>query len=156
MKAKWRNLLFGGPGSASAVGDLGLLVLRVGVGLMMAIGHGKSKMFGAGGFGPPAQLVEGVEALGFPGFFAWLVALAEFGGGILLALGLLTRPAALALSFNMAVAAFMAHGKHPWFMSGTGPAKEPALLYLVPFIAVMLMGAGRYSLDRLVSRRTTK
>ena len=150
MKRAIKDFLFGGPGTAGAIGDIGLLVLRVGIGLMIAIGHGWSKLFG-GGFGPPEQLVQGVQKLGFPGFFAWLVALAELGG-FFLALGLLTRPMALALAFNMAVAAFVAHGKDPWFMTGAGAAKEPALLYLVPAFALMLTGAGRYSIDRLIRR----
>ena len=154
MKSTMKNLLFGGPGSASPVGDVGLLLLRL-VGLMMAIGHGMSKIIGDGRFGPPEQVVAGVQKMGFPAptAFAWGAALAEFLGGILIALGLLTRPAALALAFNMAVAAFVAHGGDPLFMSGKGAAKEPALLYLIPFAALALTGAGRYSIDRLIAAR---
>jgi putative oxidoreductase len=76
--------------------------------------------------------------------------LAEFVGGILIAIGLATRPAALALTFNMAVAAFVAHRSDPLFMGG-GAAKEPALLYLIPFAALVLTGAGRYSIDRIIA-----
>ena len=153
MKSTMKNLLFGGAGSASRAGDVGLLLIRL-VGLLLAIGHGMSKIFGEGRFGPPDQLVAGVEKMGFPmpTAFAWAAALAEFVGGILIALGLLTRPAALALAFNMAVAAFVAHGGDPLFM-GTGAAKEPALLYLIPFAALALTGAGRYSIDRLIAAR---
>jgi putative oxidoreductase len=149
MKRMLMQFMFGSPASATRTGDIGLLLLRL-IGLMMAIGHGKSKLFGPHGFGPPQQLVEGVVGMGFPPFFAWLAASAEFLGGLFLAIGLLTRPAALALAFNMAVAALMAHRADPMFMTGAGPAKEPALLYLLPFAALMLTGAGRFSIDRLI------
>jgi putative oxidoreductase len=151
MKATLKNLIFGGPGSASRVGDAGLLLLRL-TGLMIAIGHGMSKVIGEGRFGPPEQLVAGVTKMGFPvpTAFAWGAALAEFVGGILIAIGLATRPAALALTFNMAVAAFVAHRSDPLFMGG-GAAKEPALLYLIPFAALVLTGAGRYSIDRIIA-----
>jgi L-alanine-DL-glutamate epimerase-like enolase superfamily enzyme len=67
MKSAMKNLFFGGAGSASRAGDVGLLVLRV-VGLLMAIGHGMSKLIGEGRFGPPDQLVTGVKAMGFPAY----------------------------------------------------------------------------------------
>jgi len=86
-----------------------------------------------------------------PTVAAWCSALAEFVGGALLAIGLLTRPAALALTINMLVAAFVAHASAPWFSTGTGPAKEPALLFLVPFVALLMTGPGRYSIDRLIA-----
>jgi putative oxidoreductase len=149
-----KKLLFGGVGS-SAIGDLGLLILRLGIGLMMALGHGKSKLFADGRFGPPEQLVQGIASMGFPAptASAWAAALAEFAGGILIAVGLFTRPASFALAFNMAVAAFLAHRADPLFMSGAGAAKEPAVLYLLPCVALMLIGPGRFSLDRLAMRK---
>jgi putative oxidoreductase len=155
MNRTIKRLLFGGPGS-SKVGDVGLLVLRIGAGGMMAIGHGMGKVIGDGRFGPPPEFVEGLAKMNVPAptLAAWCAALAEFLGGALLAIGLLTRPAALALTINMAVAAFVAHATAPWFMSGTGPAKEPALLFLVPFIALLLMGPGRYSIDRAIAGRS--
>jgi putative oxidoreductase len=120
---------------------------------MMAIGHGMSKMFGDGRFGPDPQFAEGLAKMNVPAptLAAWCAALAEFVGGALLAVGLLTRPAALALTINMAVAAFVAHASAPWFMSGQGPAKEPALLFLMPFIALLLTGPGRFSIDRAIA-----
>jgi putative oxidoreductase len=152
MKSTLKNLIFGGAGSASRVGDVGLLLLRL-VGLMIAIGHGMSKVIGEGRFGPPEQLVAGVTKMGFPmpTAFAWAAALTEFVGGIFIAVGLATRPAALALAFNMAVAAFVAHRTDPLFMGGAGAAKEPAVLYLLPFAALALTGAGRYSIDRFIA-----
>jgi putative oxidoreductase len=153
MNRKLKNLLVGGPGSTS-VGDIGLLILRVGVGAMMALGHGKSKMFGEDRLGPPEQLIAGVQRMGFPAptFFAWMAALTEFAGGLLLAVGILTRPAAAALTFNMLVAALVAHASDPLFSTGAGPAKEPALLYAIPFLSLIFLGAGRYSVDGLLNR----
>src|SRR3989338_5873123 len=84
--------------------DIGLLWLRVLTGLGMAY-HGYGKVFG----GSMDKMTEGVAAMGFPApeFFAWAAALSEFAGGILLVLGLFTRPAALFILITMAVAVFI-------------------------------------------------
>jgi len=155
---KLLRILTAGPGGASPLADFGLLITRVGVGVIMAFGHGLSKVWRAGEFGPPQQLIEGVGKMGFPAptAFAWAAALTEFLGAILLALGLFTRPVALALTFNMAVAAFVAHGKDPWFNTGAGPAKEAALMFLLPFLLFVFTGAGRFSMDALLNRRQDK
>lgn len=118
-------------------------LLRVFVGLTMAFGHGLGKM------PPPPQMVEGVTAMGFPmpEVFAWLAALSEFAGGILLALGLLTRPAALFMAITMAVAAFMVHAADPF------STKEMALLYLVTSVFFVIHGAGRWSADHFISQK---
>ena len=148
MKNRLMQFLFGGLGTASAPGDFGLLVLRVAFGTYIAL-HGWGKIYSDGNFGIMPQLVEGVSAMGFPAptAFAWMAALTEFVGGILVVLGLLTRPAALALVFNMCVAAFVAHGDDPWYAPGAR-SKENALLYLAPFVLLLLVGAGRFAVDR--------
>ena len=151
-----KSFLFGGPGGATRMADVGLLITRVMVGLLLAFGHGLGKVWTKDGLGPSAGFVKGVENLGFPAptAFAWAAALTEFVGGILLAAGLLTRPAALALAFNMVVAAFGQHLGDPFFPAKRGePAKELALLYMAPGILFLLAGAGRYSLDALIARR---
>jgi putative oxidoreductase len=139
-----KNLLFGGAGATTRFGDIGLLIVRVGSGVLMAYAHGFSKVYSNGSVGIPDQLVSGVRSMGFPAptAFAWMAALTECIGGILLALGLMTRPVALALTFNMGVAAFVAHGKDPLAV------KEMALLYLLAFQVFIFTGAGRYSLDK--------
>jgi putative oxidoreductase len=139
-----KNFLFGGWGATSRFGDIGLLICRAGTGLMMAYAHGFSKVYSNGSFGPGDQMIGGVRSLGFPAptAFAWMSALTEFLGGILLAAGLMTRPVALALTFNMAVAAFGVHGKDPL------AEKEMALLYLFAFQVFIFTGAGRYSIDK--------
>ena len=145
------NLLFGGAGS-TRVGDIGILLLRLS-GALICLGHGWSKMFGPNRFGPPQQFIDSIGNMAFPAptLFAWSAALAEFLGGALIALGLLTRPAALALSFNMIVAAFGAHYDDPFFSQG-GPSKEFALVYATTFLPLIFLGAGRYSADRLLYR----
>lgn len=133
--AKWMNqFLFGGPGAATRLGDTGLAILRVGVGLGIAIGHGWVKLYGQHGFGPPRDFVSNVEGMGFPSplLFAWMATAAEFLGGLLLAIGLLTRPAALVLVGNMLVAAFLAHWKDPLFAAWGNPNKELARLCRKP------------------------
>ena len=132
-----------GSGDTSRATDLGLLILRVLSGLALAVAHGIGKLPPSDGF------VGAVGRLGFPApeVFAWVAGLAEFGGGVLLAFGLLTRPAALAVAATMAVALFGAHGDDP-FADG-----EKAFLFLTAALALLATGAGRYSLDRLIYRR---
>lgn len=109
----------------------------------MAFSHGLGKT------PPPAPLVEGLSAMGFPmpEVFAWLAALSEFAGGILLALGLLTRPAALFMTVTMGVAAFVAHASDPF------EKKEMALLYLFISLFFLLHGAGRWSVDYIITKK---
>lgn len=122
--------------------DLGLLIFRLFAGLTIAFGHGLGKV-------PPSeQLVAGVDSLGFPVplVFAWLAALSEFGGGLLIAGGLFARHAALFLGFTMSVAAFRVHASDPF------QVKEMALLYLASCILIFFCGAGRFSLDRVLRK----
>ncbi len=140
-----KNFLFGGAGATTRFGDIGLFILRAGTGILMAYSHGWSKIYSDGSFGLSSGLVSNVKAMNFPAptAFAWMAALTEFLGGILLAAGLMTRPIAFALTFNMAVAAFVVHG------SDKLAVKELALLYLFAFQVFIFTGAGRYSLDKI-------
>ena len=126
--------------------DAGLLVLRAGAGLAMALAHGLGKL------PPSAGFVEGTADLGFPVpvVFAWLAALAEFGGGLLVAVGLATRPAAALTAFTMATAFFGAHAGDPF------GDREMAFVYGVVFVAIALTGAGRYSLDAVLQGRGSR
>ncbi|QRK08096.1 DoxX family protein [Archangium violaceum] len=122
---------------------LGWTVVRVVFGLTLALLHGLPKV--TGGMG---RFAEGVAALGFPypTFFAWCAALAELLGGLLLALGLFTRPAAAFATFTMVVALYR-HRADPF------ARMELALLYFSVLFAAMLIGAGPYSLDSKVRHR---
>jgi len=90
-----------------------------------------------------------VDNMGFPAplLFAGAAALAECAGGLLIAAGLLTRPAALAIALNMCVAAFIRHAADPM------QKKELALVFLFFALIYLFVGAGQYSIDRLVSMR---
>src|SRR5262245_1337026 len=105
MTSRLKSFLFSGPGTMSLAGDIGLTILRIGVGGLMMWNHGRGKLWGQEGFGPSERFISGVAALNFPAptFFAWCAALTEFLGAILLMMGLLTRPVAWILCFNMAV-----------------------------------------------------
>src|SRR5215467_8711685 len=85
---------------------LGLLVLRLVLGAIM-IAHGYSKVFGG-----IHHHVETVQSIHLPGWLAYLSAAAEFGGGILIAVGFFTRFAALCVCINMLVAIFGVHLKN--------------------------------------------
>ena len=139
-----RWFLFGGAGGGSSTADLGLLLLRVFAGLSLAFAHGLGKL-------PPSErFLAGVAEMGFPlpALFGWAAALAEFAGGILLALGLLTRPAALFVGITIAVAAFIRHAGSPF------GERELALLYGTAAVMLLLTGAGRYAIDRRLQGRT--
>lgn len=140
MKNLTHTLFVGGVSPSSLVADLGLTILRVFAGLSMAIAHGFGKV-------PPGEdLISGTEALGFPVpiVFAWGAALSESLGGLLLAAGFFTRPAALMILTTMCVAGFMVHGDDPY------GKKELAFLYGAVALAFVCAGSGRLSLDALV------
>lgn len=138
-------------GTRDSTASLGLLFLRVGIGLMMFLGHGLGKIQNF------AKLKDGWAV---PDFFPLkymsppVSLMATIGAeavcSILIILGLATRPAAFILAFTMTVAAFHVHGSGPWFLGGGEGPKEPALLYLIPAMAILLAGAGQYSLDAAI------
>ncbi|MEX1048120.1 MAG: DoxX family protein [Akkermansiaceae bacterium] len=139
-------------GTRDSLAAPGLLFFRVSVGLMMLIGHGIPKIQKF------AQMKDGFYV---PDFFPLYylspmmsligLILAEVGAASLIVLGLLTRPAAFILGFAMVVAAFGRHAPDPWFFAG-GPAKELALMYLIPAITLILTGAGAYSFDAAIHK----
>lgn len=131
--------------------DLGLLILRVFVGLVLA-GHGSQKLLGWFG-GPGLSGASGLmEKFGFrPGrFWALLASGSEFGGGLLLALGLLTPLAAAGLVAAMLIAVTKAHWK-AGFWGAKGGYEYPLTLLVVSAV-LGLSGAGQYSLDALLAR----
>lgn len=144
--------------------DIGRLVLRL-AGLCLAVGHGWGKVVGlASG---QSRFVEGVAGMGFPVpvVFAWAAALAEFAGGLCVALGFFTPWAAGVAAFTMAVAALGRHHAISQFLSwlGLAPATEEslkawgnpelALAYLMILVGVALLGPGRFSIDARLRRK---
>lgn len=129
--------------------DIGLLLLRLSVGLTLAA-HGAQKLFGwFGGPGLEGTAV-GLEGLGFtPGRrHAVLAGLTEFGGGVLLALGLFTPLAAAIVFAVMLVAGASAHLKQGFFLSRGG--YEYTLILGVAGLSVAFTGPGLWSIDALL------
>ena len=128
----------------------GLTAIRIVVGIIFAA-HGAQKLFGMfGGYGI-AGTAQYMESLGLaPGhLMAILAGGTEFFGGLALIIGLLTRPAALGLTFLSLVAIFSVHIHNGLFMANNG--YEFALALLGGSIAVLIEGAGKLSLDHAIS-----
>jgi putative oxidoreductase len=131
--------------------NTGILLLRLAVGLTLSA-HGSQKLFGW--FGGPGlnrtgQLFE--ELLGYrPGRrHALLAGLAEAGGGLLLALGLLTPVGAAAAIGVMVVAAFSFHTQNGFFADKGG--YEYNLMLGASALALGFTGAGAFSMDALLN-----
>lgn len=138
-------------GTRDATASLGLLFLRVGIGLLLMIGHGIGKIqnFDKAKDGFP---VPDFFPLNFMSPFFSLIATigAEVGCAALIILGLATRPAAFVIAFTMVVAAFNINAGGAWFVPGGIGPKEAGVLYLIPAIAILLAGAGSYSADAAI------
>jgi len=117
--------------------DLGILILRIGLGSSM-LRHGVSKV---------AKIIEGDLSFADPIWLGevpslFLATFAEFACSVLIIIGYKTKLASIPLSVTMAVAAFITHHNDPW------ESKEMAFIYLTGFVAIGLLGAGKYSLDK--------
>ncbi|MCR4339191.1 MAG: DoxX family protein [Gemmatimonadaceae bacterium] len=126
--------------------DLGFLVARVLIGLLIAA-HGAQKLFGwFGGYGLQAT-GEFFGQLGFrpARLFAVAAALGEFAGGSLIALGLFGPVGPALMLAVMVVAALSVHWRNGLFAATNGI--ELPLLYSIAAIRFALTGPGRYSLD---------
>ncbi|MCD8102438.1 MAG: DoxX family protein [Alistipes sp.] len=123
--------------------DAGILLLRLFAGGLL-IRHGIQKVenFDALSttFADPVGMGSKLSLI--------LIILAEIGGSALVVLGLLTRPAALAVVFGMFVAAFFSY-PGPFSMKSS----EMPILYLAMFTVLAVTGGGRYSADEAVRRR---
>ena len=129
--------------------DYGLLLLRVVVGLIVA-GHGAQKLFGAFGGHGHAGTRDMMRHIGVSpaGFWAWMAGLSEFGGGALLALGLLNPLGTLGITAAMVMAIAEVHW--PKGLWNTQGGFELPLTYLVVAIAIVLTGPGAFALDSLM------
>ena len=150
--------------------SLGLLLLRLSAAAVL-VAHGYPKLFGGPGKKPhplianamgtnyPAAFersgpgfAAGLERMGipYPQLAATASGVAELGGGIALAAGVMTRPVALAVAFNMGVAIRKAHWKVGFYGQG---GYELAFLLGSAALSLALTGPGNISVDRLVSSK---
>ena len=128
--------------------DVGLLILRVGIGLMFML-HGWPKLAGGAVVWERVGGALGLFGITFwPAFWGFMAAITEFCGGLLLIAGAFFRPAVLAMAFVMLVASTMHIDKQ---VTGLGDlakyAGHPLEMFIL-FISLLLIGPGKYSADR--------
>lgn len=127
--------------SSSSCDDLGKLILRLGLGIMLLL-HGLAKLDGGVGW-----IVDMMGQRGLPGFVAYGVYIGEIIAPILIILGLFTRLAGLLSVVNMLFAIGLVHMPELFSLGRTGGwALELQGMFLVASLAVALLGAGGYSL----------
>jgi putative oxidoreductase len=120
--------------------DIGLLLLRIFAGLALALAHGWGKI-------PPSEGFVGMlGGMGLPApvIMAWMAALAEFVGGLMLAIGLLTRPVAVVLVIHFLVVTFLAHAGDSF------GDRELPLFFMFTALLYVFAGPGRYSVDAMI------
>jgi putative oxidoreductase len=120
---------------------LGLLVLRLVLGTIM-VAHGWQKLSSG-----MSQFTQTLQHMGIPGWMGYLTVAAEFGGGILLVVGFLTRLAALAIFIDMLVAILKVHLPHGLFTSNGG-FEFPLACAAIAF-SLIWSGAGPIAIDWL-------
>jgi putative oxidoreductase len=131
------------PDTTGRLGSAGLLVLRLVMGAAFLF-HGWPKIHNPMGWMGPGSPMPGILQL--------MAAVSEFGGGLALILGLLSRLASLGIAGVMVVALASVHvPKGDPFVSRAGePSYELAAVYLACTVLFLLLGPGRFSLDRLL------
>lgn len=123
--------------------DLGLLLLRIGIGVMMLF-HGISKLLN--GVGGVEQMLE---TSGLPTFLAYGVFIGEIIAPLFIIFGIGTRIAALVFAVNMIVAVIMAHSGDILSLNITGGwAIELPALYFFGALTLVFTGGGKYALSR--------
>lgn len=123
----------------AAATSFGLLLLRLCFGGYMALAHGWMKW--------NMSVDKFPDVLGIGKWSYYGAVASELGCGLLVAVGLFTRAACLPLIFTMGVAILKVHANDPWAMGGAGGSKEPAMIYLAAFAAILFAGPGKYSVD---------
>ena len=129
------------------------VLIRVALGAVL-IPHGMQKLFGA--FGGPGMsgFISMLQKVGYSPTIAtisgWLIAFLEFGGGILLIIGLFTRPIAFAVLIFMLEAVRFHHGVGGFFWTSRG--NEYPLILAAISLYLLIRGAGPYSADARMSK----
>jgi putative oxidoreductase len=137
--------------------DSGALLLRGVLGFMF-FAHGAQKLFGWFGGGGIEGTAVFFKSLGIPAshFFAVFVGLTEFGGGLLIAAGLLTVVAAVALIGDMVVAIATATHANGFFVVASKGGWELNLAVIGLLAALAVIGAGAWSLDYALGLARTR
>lgn len=128
--------------------DIGLLILRIGIGLSMALFHGFGKI--SGGVEAWGRIGSNMSLFGitfWPVFFGFMAAFAEFVGSILIVLGLGFRTSCFLLACTMIVAAYVHLSLPPESAKAGWKGASHALEFLTVYIALFLTGPGKYALD---------
>lgn len=131
--------------------DAGILFIRIGLGFSFILVHGWAKISGGPAMWSKIGGAMANYGLSFaPTFWGFMASASEFAGGILILLGLFTRPAAAFMAFTM-LTAFMMHTSNmdPW-----SKAIYPMEMFAV-FMGLLFIGAGKYSIDALISKKKT-
>jgi len=121
-----------------------LAALRI-VAAFLYLQHGTAKLLHV----PYVAEFDSLAALSLIGFAGAL----EIAGGVLLLLGLFTRPVAFILSGEMAVAYFMAHAPQGHFFTPALNQGEEAVLYCFIFLFLSVAGGGSWSIDAIRGRK---
>ena len=137
-------------GVYAGLGELAWPLVRFVTGVWL-VPHGAQKLFGLWG-GSLAGTAGFFSKMGLePAYtLATLVTCIEFFGGLCIALGFLTRPAAVAAGIFLGVATFFAHWKNGFFWTQAG--WEYPAMWMLLCVAVLIRGGGRLSIDRAIGR----
>lgn len=136
----WHQLLHSPAGGPAGL-DLGLLVLRVGFGGLLAL-HGLDKVLNyaerAASFPDPLGIGQANSLHG--------AIVCELVFSLLVLVGVFTRLSTIPVIFNMIVATSVTWEGRQFFLPAPG-AREGALVFLIPFVAILCAGPGRFSVD---------
>jgi putative oxidoreductase len=132
------------------------LILRLAAGLVMLV-HGSQKVLGTfGGYGFTGTMNFFTDSMHLPWLIALLVIVIEFFGSLALLLGLATRLAAAAITIVALGIAITSHIQYGFFMNWYGAQKGEGIEYFILYIAIsaslVITGAGKFSVDRLIQR----
>jgi len=133
------------------------LLIRIPLGLIF-LAHGSQKLFGLfGGSGLTSTFRIFEEKMGIPPIFTLLAIIAEFGGGLGVLSGFLTRLSAAGIASVMAVAIYKLHWVNGFFMNssclpGRGHGIEFTLALFGMALYLVVAGGGKWCIDRLIFR----
>jgi putative oxidoreductase len=123
---------------------IALVVMRLALGAIM-VAHGSQKVFG--GLHHHAQMVAG---LGLPAWLGYVSSFTEFLGGLLILVGLFTRPAAFAVCINLVVAIWKVHWHNGLMGSPDHPGYEFPLAAAALAFALIFFGGGPIAIDHVL------